>query len=580
MNLSLSIPNASERELWTAAGRQRLQEFDSLFMSSACKAERISIADRLLSESAHLHSLVAEFITRRNAYASPLLSLPTEILAQIVDEVARGDSSPWPSVSPKDLGWIKLGHVCSRLRGVLLRLHDLWADAVCYLPRAHQEILRRAGSTPLSVVLRSSLRPSEDTINFSVRHLDLARRIATNDANAFEAILPSLLCEELPFLEEVYVELWSDGFSPLPGLRPEAYSRRPVIAPRLRSLTLINAFVPFNAATLRTLRIIENGPPPDDEMLPTAEQFLAMLRSCQCLETLHLDGFIPALPYLTDIESYCRVYLPSMVSLSLYGSRDRCLALWSNIMVPRSARVHVCLDWCPEARIDLDARAFAPHLTGPPTGVKFAVPLPGVIAATAFYDDGESPLPCLHCDAGGAACREHHRALTLQYQHFRGSAAVFSQAIVSAFGLAQANTVHLSFVDDGSFWREDDTLAWRAALQLFPVAHSVCFTHAPPALYELLRVEHGAVLLPALQTLTSHRAEIAGGRQWTEWASGRARLIRADLVSTLKSRAMRGLPVHEVRFRDLRLPVGCEQGEFMAEVQSVVYGSVSCSLVR
>ncbi|KZV60382.1 hypothetical protein PENSPDRAFT_740336 [Peniophora sp. CONT] len=569
-----------ESELWTAAGRQRLQEFDSLFMSSACRAERISIADRLLSESAHLHSLVAEFITRRNAYASPLLSLPTEILAQIVDEVARSESSPWPSVSPKDLAWIKLGHVCSRLRGVLLRLHELWADAVCFLPRAHQELLRRAGSTPLSIVLRSSLRPSEDTINFSVKHLDLARRIATNDANAFEAMLPSLLCEELPFLEDVYVELWSDGFSPLPGLRPEAYARRPVIAPRLRSLTMINAFVPFNASTLHTLRIIENGPPPDDEMLPSSEQFLAMLRACTCLETLHLDGFIPALPFLADMQSSCRVYLPSMVSLSLYGSRDRVIALWSNITVPRSARVHVCLDWCPDARIDFDARVLAPHLSGAPTGVKFAVPLPGVIAATAFYDDGESPLPCLHCDSGGAACAEHHRALTLQYQHFRGSAAVFSSAVVSAFGLAQASTVHLSFVDDGSFWREDDTRAWRAALQLFPVAHSVCFTHAPPALYEVLRAEKGPVLLSALQTLTSHYAEIAGGRQWTEWAGGRARLIKADLMSMLKSRALRGVPVHEVRFRDLRLPVGYEQDAFIAEVQDAVFGTVSCTLVR
>lgn len=549
-------------------------------MSSSCKAERISIADRLLSESAHLHSLVAEFIARRNAYASPLLSLPTEIIAQIVDEVVRSDSSAWPSVSPKDLGWIKLGHICSRLRGVLLRLHDLWADAVCFLPRAHQELLRRAGSTPLSIVLRSSLRPSEDTINFSVKHLDLARRIATDDVNAFEAMLPSLLCEEFPFLEDVYVELWSDGFTPLPGLRPEAYSRRPISTPRLRSLTMINAFVPFNASTLRTLRIIENGPPPDDEMLPSPEQFIAMLRSCTCLETLHLDGFIPVIPYLTDLQSSCRLHLPSIVSLSLYGSRDRVIALWSNVTVPRSARVHVCLDWCPDARIDLDARALAPHLTGAPTGVKFAVPLPGVIAATAFYDDGESPLPCLHCDAGGAACAEHHRALTLQYQHFRGSAAVFSSAVASTFGLVHASTVHLSFVDDGSFWREDDTRAWQAALQLFPAAHSVCFTHAPPALYELLRVEKGPALLPALQTLTSHHAEIAGGRQWTEWASGRLRLIKADLLSMLHSRARRGVPLHEVRFRDLRLPIGCEEDVFRAEVQNAVLGPVSCTLVR
>ncbi|KZV74853.1 hypothetical protein PENSPDRAFT_153193 [Peniophora sp. CONT] len=94
----------------------------------------------------------------------PLLRMPPEIIDYIIDYLVV-DWSPFGTTKidqhglPLDvcavvsLGWITLGHVCHRFRGVLLGRRQLWASTVCSIPssRAREQILSRCGDEPLDL---------------------------------------------------------------------------------------------------------------------------------------------------------------------------------------------------------------------------------------------------------------------------------------------------------------------------------------------------------------------------------------------------------------------------------------------
>ena len=75
-----------------------------------------------------------------------LSSIPDDILCELyailadVDPPRRDGRPTWEDHSPS-LVWLKLTHVCRRLRLLGLELPHLWGRIVCILPRACKIIL-------------------------------------------------------------------------------------------------------------------------------------------------------------------------------------------------------------------------------------------------------------------------------------------------------------------------------------------------------------------------------------------------------------------------------------------------------
>ncbi|KZV76280.1 hypothetical protein PENSPDRAFT_541246, partial [Peniophora sp. CONT] len=91
-----------------------------------------------------LEEALRQLRATRNA-CQPLLRLPPEVLGEISDILAiRGEST-------LRLGWVLLGHICGKLRNVLLSRAHLWADNICAITRTFEDAISYCRELPLSV---------------------------------------------------------------------------------------------------------------------------------------------------------------------------------------------------------------------------------------------------------------------------------------------------------------------------------------------------------------------------------------------------------------------------------------------
>ncbi|VDB96194.1 unnamed protein product [Peniophora sp. CBMAI 1063] len=99
-----------------------------------------------------------------------IYALPNEILCEIFSILATAEPTPikreerryhvWPPTASrvdlvKELGWIRMSHVCRRWREVLLKMSDLWARIVFSYPnrKALSTLLARAADAPLDITI-------------------------------------------------------------------------------------------------------------------------------------------------------------------------------------------------------------------------------------------------------------------------------------------------------------------------------------------------------------------------------------------------------------------------------------------
>ncbi|VDB91919.1 unnamed protein product [Peniophora sp. CBMAI 1063] len=110
-------------------------------------------------------ALTTHASVERTAHSTSIANLPYDVLCELYHTAAIFDPPRGPrqglddhycsrpSTFPGDLGWIKLTHVSRHWREVGLGLSALWAGIVCAFPPTIEDILLRAGSTPVAAVL-------------------------------------------------------------------------------------------------------------------------------------------------------------------------------------------------------------------------------------------------------------------------------------------------------------------------------------------------------------------------------------------------------------------------------------------
>ncbi|VDC02959.1 unnamed protein product [Peniophora sp. CBMAI 1063] len=341
-----------ETPLWLVEpSERRLREISHV--ASLRAPPSATYASSILQDASALRRLALEFIRRANAYTSLILRLPPELIFEIFTHVVRLEPT-----SPKELGWIRLGHVSYAFRSVLLSMPGLWASAIWDVAdHARHEVLSRARDMPLSIQLKTGrkLDVSSNKIKFAMDNIDRARRIKIEERQGTK-ILWSFEPRDLsgrvfPHLEEIDVMLLHHDTSlrDPDWLGPDVYGLEPVQAPRLRSVFLVNVFIPISPNNLTTLALIRtkyygNGTiAASSDLLPSPEEFLHMLAQCGNVEYLTLQNVTPAIaPLHTSLRSIDAIKLSSLKELTLCSPMSEIIAFWT-YLAPLPHEVELCL---------------------------------------------------------------------------------------------------------------------------------------------------------------------------------------------------------------------------------------------
>lgn len=289
--------------------------------------------------------------------------MPPEILGEILTIVSHADPpharaldnrGPQSSEARREdeaahLGWIKLGHVCRRLREQLLSLRALWAAIAFSLPRLEtaKEIRQRAGDVPLVICLNNGYHTPVTIAESAKKHFKRARIITIGDAvpqlsSYFWHFSPKDLKDQsFPFLEELTLKMMERSGASQVLIKPEVYSLPPINAPRLRRLALQDYFIPFHPGNLTSFELVYLFHHSDDA-LPTPAQFWDLLHGCHHLRRLSLEACIPEIT-LTANEPSDAVQFRHLEELRISDTIDRARALWSHFRIPLTTRIDLRL---------------------------------------------------------------------------------------------------------------------------------------------------------------------------------------------------------------------------------------------
>lgn len=303
----------------------------------------------LVSEIDSLREVIVSFTRWLNQVRSPILRLPPEVIRLIFNTVVQSLYSDNIYVERKPKVWLRIGHVCSRFRAIILGMHTLWADIVFCLAlerhSVHEELLQRAHDAPLLVNFMD-YGHSVTAVELAARHLTRSHIILAAKPEAAGSFAPRLRSGSFLYLRQI--DLRSYWRSDYPATRrlteaeeglyltTDAYHSSAANMPNLRDLTLINIFIPFDASTLTELFLRRPADTTTPDMLPP-DPFLDMLRRCINVKDLCLEEWIPDLPITVthDIE------LPALKKITLTGNRSHVLRLWALLRIPALAIVEV-----------------------------------------------------------------------------------------------------------------------------------------------------------------------------------------------------------------------------------------------
>ncbi|KZV66872.1 hypothetical protein PENSPDRAFT_736899 [Peniophora sp. CONT] len=190
----------------------------------------------------------------------------------------------WHREDTGSLGWFKVSHVCSSWRSHILPMRSLWAGALGILPQATKELLKRAGSRPLSLALRESSRRALDLheVLSHVMHSRICSIYAnfteeTDCKSSFRGFMQYIEKQTTPWASLESVDISGNGI-------PEDYFENPdtapLRAPALRNAKMYNCVIPFFASTLQRLSIVYDVRRLGYNALPLA-RLLTFIDGCQ-----------------------------------------------------------------------------------------------------------------------------------------------------------------------------------------------------------------------------------------------------------------------------------------------------------
>ncbi|KZV75703.1 hypothetical protein PENSPDRAFT_680918 [Peniophora sp. CONT] len=570
--------------------RQRMQHLEALLNHDSAWEARKAHAQDLHADAVALRWLTSQFNFWLNSCSAPILRLPPEVMGEIMTIVAAVDP---PTSSNLSSGWMGLSQVSRQVRSVLLSMHALWADAVFLVDSdAREEVLRRAGETPLYIKMRSSVGDTvgKRAIELAMSNITRARHVEILEGDHGHEELwtrdpLSLAGADFPHLETLILDVYHRPSRDATWLRQPVYDYAPIIAPRLRRLRLKNIFVPFVATQLTRLELIRAQHTPDSNILndesiiPSAPQFLSILRQCANVQTLRIANYTsPDLqPLPPHLRKHHAIEFPALTTLDLYEKLPRCYALWTHLSVPPTAKLDIDVDYSEypnhdrpyldSRRLDLLDAVGAHSLRSPPSRRTSGLAI--LNSATSGFSTFRFTFFAHEAGAEkrgwtGPLGRDHILTLDLTFRRFLIETLFpFTQAVErarSSFALEDIRTLDLGFE---SYLGE--VSQWKAIFAAFPRVHTLNMYKMHHSAYdaltpvfsaevegEVLELEPGALLLPELTTLSIETLRFQGVPRPMEDEVTLDPIFTPDnVVEMFSARKRAGAPVQNVKIVDL-----------------------------
>ena len=296
----------------------------------SARVAAISTVDKGIDATRHfVHSL----LTRHNALV-PIFLLPTEILARVFHLLVREER---PLSGRRNLGWIRVTHVCQHWRQVALDDSSLWAK-IWGIPKNTKwisEMLARAKDAPLDIEF--SLSKNLEALRMIRSQLSRTRRLRFHNLEMYRPdSVREIFSWKAPALE--HFELTSTtnvsiSFGDLDGnMLFKGH------APRLRTFSLSQVVIPWSLiprGQLTQLKIFH----PYEDYLGELEQLIDLLVNCPALEFLYLNRCLPS--QLAEFSHGQTIHLSHLSRLRLCGSTSRILNTLKMLKLPSSTTLHL-----------------------------------------------------------------------------------------------------------------------------------------------------------------------------------------------------------------------------------------------
>ncbi|KZV65110.1 hypothetical protein PENSPDRAFT_690173 [Peniophora sp. CONT] len=346
---SLHALEATDRSSLSALQSRTYQDRAEALASIESSLEQVQnlqkSAQRLTDELNQRRARIGSIVYPVHNSTLPVMRLLPDIFPLIVSDVAE----VWrPSDSTRDLGWIKLSHVCSAWRQTVLSLALLWAREVGTFqsPESFSTIVRRAQGVPLSLGKSRSNPSTGQPLNilddpllhdlyFEILPQARSLRLTIKREEDIARLAQELSHIVMPHLEMVAIvntfplDITESTFSGIFSVTN---------CPNLRALSLGWVFLPFSRPGLTHLDLRNHKP-----RIP-GDQFLDMLsETADTLESLYLVFWMPVVwevdparlvsltrlrvmillfpPERVKYTTLCQhLYTPSLASLSVEPS--------------------------------------------------------------------------------------------------------------------------------------------------------------------------------------------------------------------------------------------------------------------
>ena len=289
---------------------------------------------------------VRSLLTCRNTLM-PISLLPAEILSRVFHFLALEEL---PLSEERNVGWIRVTHVCRHWRQVALSDSSLWArisDNGMGIGRDVDttlifEMLIRAKNAALEIDL-DLMYANPNPMHMFAPHLSHTRalRLCGLDESDSEGVR-EIFNREAPALE--YFELDFYVGSPVTFQDLGRTTLFKGHAPKLRSFCIHQVCIPWSFiphGQLTQLKIDCRAEPyeGDTPTLGNGRQFIDMLVDCPALEILVLDLCLPN--DLSQSSPGRVVHLPRLSRLSIGDSTSRVTDLLKSLRIPSNTVLHL-----------------------------------------------------------------------------------------------------------------------------------------------------------------------------------------------------------------------------------------------
>ena len=280
---------------------------------------------------------LCSLLTHRNALM-PISLIPPEILARVFDLLMLEEP---PLFGRRNLGWIKVTHVCRHWRQVALDDSSLWARiwGIQTNTKWIPEMLARAKNAPLDIKLNADKWTSPETLLMIPPHLFHTRQLRLYSLYTphFDHVR-EIFSSEAPALE--HFELTVTTYSPIDckdlGLNVLFKGH----APRLRAFSLSRLVIPWSLIPRGQLTQLKIAYPDEGFYSPgDLNQLVDLLVNCPALEILTLESCLPS--QLAEFPHDRTIHLSHLSHLHLRGPTSHIMNMLKVLKIPSSTTLHL-----------------------------------------------------------------------------------------------------------------------------------------------------------------------------------------------------------------------------------------------